>query len=38
MIGSARLKQITDMRQKAKDALAGGAAKKEEKKAAAKKK
>ncbi len=37
-IGSARLKQITDMRQKAKDALAGGAAKKEEKKAAAKKK
>ena len=37
-IGSARLKQINDMRQKAKDVLAGGAAKKEEKKAAAKKK
>ena len=37
-IGSARLKQINDMRQKARDVLAGGAAKKEEKKAAAKKK
>jgi large subunit ribosomal protein L3 len=36
--GSARLKQIQDMRKKAADALAGGAAKKEEKKAAAKKK
>ncbi len=36
--GSARLKQIQDMRKKAADVLAGGAAKKEEKKAAAKKK
>ena len=36
--GSARLKQIQDMRKKAADARAGGAAKKEEKKAAAKKK